>query len=168
MKVHRFTELDDLVEWIQKIAARGHVGRVFVVHRPREEECPTICRDARTSVVVESVDRRSEIDDVLCFELEVLPFARHHVDVAISFASGSKEKRQAVGREVRSGISERTAGIRKYGHIHLDDVVERKDRFKNELIIAAHFSTRYHHKQIRDLVHRRLPDMFEGRLNLWL
>ena len=58
--------------------------------------------------------------------------------------------------------------IHKFGHIHLDDVMERRDRFENELIIASHFSTRYHHKQIRDLVHRRVPDMFDGRLYLWL
>ena len=29
--------------------------------------------------------------------------------------------------------------IHKFGHMHLDDFVERADRFKNEVIIAAHF-----------------------------
>jgi ribonuclease Z len=58
--------------------------------------------------------------------------------------------------------------IHKHGHIHLDDLVERKERFKNELIIASHFSTRYHHRQARHLVTRRLPDMLDGRLHLWL
>ena len=43
--------------------------------------------------------------------------------------------------------------IHKYGHIHLDDVVERADRFENELIIASHVSTRYHDDQVRRLVH---------------
>ena len=33
--------------------------------------------------------------------------------------------------------------IHKFGHIHLDDLVERRERFKNQLIIAAHLSTRY-------------------------
>ena len=33
--------------------------------------------------------------------------------------------------------------IHKYGHLHLDDYLERADRFKNELIIAMHFSARY-------------------------
>ena len=36
--------------------------------------------------------------------------------------------------------------IHKFGHMHLDDLVERRDRFKNELVIAAHLSTRYHAK----------------------
>ena len=34
--------------------------------------------------------------------------------------------------------------IHKFGHMHLDDLLERRDRFHNELIIASHFSTRYH------------------------
>ena len=32
--------------------------------------------------------------------------------------------------------------IHKFGHMHLDDFVERADRFQNELIICSHFSTR--------------------------
>jgi ribonuclease Z len=58
--------------------------------------------------------------------------------------------------------------IHKFGHIHLDDVVQRRERFQNEKIIAAHFSTRYHARRIEDLVHKSLPDMLDGRLHLWL
>jgi ribonuclease Z len=64
--------------------------------------------------------------------------------------------------------SHRKDKIHKFGHIHLDDVLERRDRFQNELIIASHFSTRYTSKRIRDVVHRVVPDMFDGRLQLWL
>jgi ribonuclease Z len=58
--------------------------------------------------------------------------------------------------------------IHKHGHMHLDDFVERRDRFRNERIIASHFSTRYHRRQIRDFVEKSLPDMLDGRLYLWL
>lgn len=58
--------------------------------------------------------------------------------------------------------------IRKMGHIHLDDVLRRQDRFQNELVIAAHFSTRYHDDQVRRIVAKRLPDLLNGRLKLWL
>jgi ribonuclease Z len=58
--------------------------------------------------------------------------------------------------------------IHKFGHMHLDDFLERKDRFKNELILASHFSTRYHTNQIRQTVERALPGMLNGRLHLWL
>jgi ribonuclease Z len=58
--------------------------------------------------------------------------------------------------------------IHKHGHMHLDDFVERQDRFHNELIVAAHFSTRYHDKQIQHYVRKNLPGMIGGRLHLWL
>ncbi len=64
--------------------------------------------------------------------------------------------------------SHRKERIHKFGHIHLDDIVERREKFNNELIIAAHFSTRYTGKRIRHLVERSLPDMLDGRLHLWL
>lgn len=58
--------------------------------------------------------------------------------------------------------------IHKHGHMHLDDYVDRKDQFKNELVIAAHLSTRYHPNTVKKMVERALPDMLEGRLKLWL
>jgi ribonuclease Z len=64
--------------------------------------------------------------------------------------------------------SHRKDKIHKFGHMHLDDFVERREQFRNELIIASHFSTRYHPNQIRQHVERALPGMLDGRLHLWL
>ncbi|MGI9456381.1 MAG: MBL fold metallo-hydrolase [Aeoliella sp.] len=58
--------------------------------------------------------------------------------------------------------------IHKTGHIHLDDLADRSDRFENELIIAGHLSTRYHPNAVRKMVEKRLPGMLDGRLHLWL
>lgn len=58
--------------------------------------------------------------------------------------------------------------IRKFGHIHIEDVVERRDLFQNELIIASHFSIRYSPKLIERLTRKALPDMLGGRLQIWL
>src|SRR5262249_42302806 len=58
--------------------------------------------------------------------------------------------------------------IHKYGHMHLDDFLERAERFKNELIILAHFSTRYHPQEVRRLVEAKLPDSLKQRVRLWL
>lgn len=58
--------------------------------------------------------------------------------------------------------------IHKFGHMHLDDFVQRRDKFKNEWIIAGHHSTRYVERQIRDHVEKALPGMLDGRLHLWL
>jgi len=64
--------------------------------------------------------------------------------------------------------SHRKEKIHKMGHIHLDDILARRAKFKNELIIATHFSTRYHATQVRNIVERALPDMLDRRLHLWL
>ena len=61
----------------------------------------------------------------------------------------------------------RTEKIYRRGHIHLDDVIERQDRFQNDLIIASHFSTRCTDREISKIVRRRLPDMMDDRLVLW-
>lgn len=58
--------------------------------------------------------------------------------------------------------------IHKHGHMHLDDFLERRERFQNERIIASHFSTRYDDRQIRHYVKKLLPDLLGGRLHLWL
>ncbi|MGH7201162.1 MAG: MBL fold metallo-hydrolase, partial [Planctomycetaceae bacterium] len=58
--------------------------------------------------------------------------------------------------------------IHKFGHTHLDDIIERAERFKNELLIFAHFSTRYHERQIEKAVMQRLPEVIRDRVLLWL
>ena len=64
--------------------------------------------------------------------------------------------------------SHRKDKIHKFGHMHLDDLVERADRFQNELVIASHFSTRYQPQQIEYHVRKALPEMLGGRRHLWI
>lgn len=58
--------------------------------------------------------------------------------------------------------------IHKYGHMHLDDFLERADRFRNELIVAGHFSTRYHPTEIQRVLDRKLPAVLKAKMKLWI
>jgi ribonuclease Z len=58
--------------------------------------------------------------------------------------------------------------IHKFGHMHLDDYIERADRFQNELIIWGHLSTRYHAREVQRLVEAKLPPNLRDRVRLWL
>ena len=58
--------------------------------------------------------------------------------------------------------------IHKFGHMHLDDFVERADRFKNELIVAGHFSTRYHPNEVRKILDNKLPAELKAKLKVWV
>lgn len=58
--------------------------------------------------------------------------------------------------------------IHKFGHMHLDDFIERADRFQNGLIIAGHFSTRYHTRQLAKAIDQRMPESLRDRLLVWV
>lgn len=58
--------------------------------------------------------------------------------------------------------------IHKFGHMHLDDVIERADKFKNELVIFSHFSTRYNERQFEKAINQRLPATLKDRVVAWL
>lgn len=58
--------------------------------------------------------------------------------------------------------------IHKFGHMHLDDFVERAGRFNNELIVAGHFSTRYHPNEVRKLLDARLPPELKAKMRPWI
>jgi ribonuclease Z len=64
--------------------------------------------------------------------------------------------------------SHRRDKIHKFGHMHLDDFVERAARFRNEVIVAAHFSTRYHPNEVRKVLEARLPQGLKERMKLWV
>ncbi len=64
--------------------------------------------------------------------------------------------------------NERPSVIHKYGHMHLDDIIARADRFENEVIVASHFSTRLPGDAISRIVEKRLPESLRGRLKVWL
>jgi ribonuclease Z len=58
--------------------------------------------------------------------------------------------------------------IHKFGHMHLDDILERADLFKNELIICSHFSTRYHPQEVRRVMEAKLPPGLKERVKVWI
>jgi ribonuclease Z len=64
--------------------------------------------------------------------------------------------------------NERASVIHKFGHTHLEDILDRADRFENEVIIASHFSTRLHPEQIQRIIEKRLPESLRRRLKIWL
>jgi ribonuclease Z len=64
--------------------------------------------------------------------------------------------------------SHRREKIHKFGHMHLDDFIERADRFENELIVLGHLSTRYHPDEVRRTVEAKLPARLRQRVRLWV
>ncbi|MEI7701409.1 MAG: MBL fold metallo-hydrolase [Planctomycetia bacterium] len=57
--------------------------------------------------------------------------------------------------------------IHKFGHMHLDDILERAERFQNELILLSHLSTRTHDAEARRRLDQVLPEQLRSRVRLW-
>jgi ribonuclease Z len=57
--------------------------------------------------------------------------------------------------------------IHTFGHLHLDDFAERADRFKNELIVAAHVTSRDEPADFQRWVNERLPAGLRDRVRVW-
>jgi ribonuclease Z len=57
--------------------------------------------------------------------------------------------------------------IHEFGHLHLDDFVERADRFRNELIIAGHVTSRDEPTSFRQWANERLPAGLRDRFRVW-
>ena len=61
----------------------------------------------------------------------------------------------------------RRAKIHKFGHMHLDDIVERADRFENDAVLFVHASTRTGERPFRRAVEKRLPADLLARTTIW-
>ena len=57
--------------------------------------------------------------------------------------------------------------IHAFGHMHIDDFIERADRFENELIIAAHVSSRYEIEESKRAVAENVPAPLRDRIFVW-
>jgi ribonuclease Z len=67
---------------------------------------------------------------------------------------------------VDESVSNLHAG--KYGHIHIDSIVERAELFKNKILVLSHFSTRWTRRQIIEALEQRIPDCLRERVVLWI
>ncbi len=54
----------------------------------------------------------------------------------------------------------------EYGHLHIEDLVELRSRFENEMIVLHHLSRRHRPADLRRAVDQLLPEL-AGRVHVW-
>ena len=55
---------------------------------------------------------------------------------------------------------------RRFGHLHVEDLVEHAARFRNEHVVLHHLSRRFRRHELRAEVERLLPQL-AGRVHIW-
>ena len=58
--------------------------------------------------------------------------------------------------------------IRRFGHLHLVDVLERADAFQNELILVSHLTTRHDRQDILEFLDQDVPAALRQRMVVWI
>lgn len=56
---------------------------------------------------------------------------------------------------------------RKWGHIHLDEIIDQLDFIESEVICLIHISSRYSDQHILNVLHRRIPQKHRERIALF-
>ncbi|HTE54944.1 MAG TPA: MBL fold metallo-hydrolase [Kofleriaceae bacterium] len=131
-----------IVRRVAKLRAdlRGLDGRAIAERRRRGE------------VVSESVDRLelAYATDTLAVVLDREPsiLESRVLVLECTFLDGKKP------------IADARAGC----HIHLDELIERADRFRNEAVVLMHFSQLYRPGEVREILARRLPPSLRDRV----
>lgn len=123
------------------------------VNKPESE-----IRDSRISGIEVSEEIRVPL---VCYTGDTAPAGLDHFKTAY-------ESKVLITEMTFYRPDHRREKIHKYGHMHLDDLVERAEQFQNELIILAHFSTRYHDNQVMNAIKKRLPAELQERIHLWM
>lgn len=59
------------------------------------------------------------------------------------------------------------AQAKEWGHIHLDELIERLDQFQNLKVIMSHVSSRYSINMAEEILDRKIPANFRSRFNLF-
>ena len=56
---------------------------------------------------------------------------------------------------------------RKKSHVHLDEIIERADHFKNKNLILMHFSQVYQPREVHEILKKRLPANLQERVRVF-
>lgn len=126
-------------------------------------------RDAFRELAPEELRARRDAGDVLTHEVEV-PLFCYTGDTAAAGLDGEPAlyDAQILLLEMTYARPEHAPErIQLYGHIHLRDVIERAERFRNELVIAAHVTSRDEPAQFQRWADERLPPALRGRFRVW-
>lgn len=95
------------------------------------------------------------------FEDKDIPVFAFSGDTTIEFLRDNPEAQEAQVLFIEcTYIDDKrpVARAREWGHIHLDEILEHRNLFRNEKIVLTHFSKRYHKRFIGQVLQKKIQD----------
>lgn len=99
--------------------------------------------------------------DAAIFELKDMPIFVFSGDTTIEFLEQNRiaQEAQVLFIECTYIDDKRpVARAREWGHTHLDEILARRELFKNEKIVLTHFSKRYNKRYINQVINKKIDD----------
>lgn len=112
--------------------------------------------------------RLSGVDVSQEFRMPLVCYTGDTAPEGIDHAPGLYQAKILITEATFCRPEHRKEKIHKFGHMHLDDILDRADRFENELIILGHLTTRDHDQLIKKTIERRLPPRLQERVRVWV
>ena len=109
--------------------------------------------------------RRDRKDDL--FIMQETPIFAYSGDTSIEFLLNNESARNARVLFMECTYIDESRSIeraRKWGHTHLDEILQNIDQLKNEKIYLIHLSRRYSARQAETILNKKIPDKWKGRM----
>ena len=102
------------------------------------------------------------------FNSSELCFAFFSGDTTIEVLKEYKEAREAKVLFLECTYIDEARTVeraRKWGHIHLNEIIENSDLFQNDRIVLSHFSRRYKPSYVKEIMKKKLPHELKNRVD---
>jgi ribonuclease Z len=165
VKINEFMQINSnmyfkALKTFHRIVSQGYT--IYEKNKKLKEEYKNYSKDQILSLKNQGIDLQEE---------KYIPIVSFSGDTKIEYVLENKDVANSKILFIECTYLDDKKNVekaREWGHIHLDEIVQNADSFKNEKIVLIHFSKRYSPKTIKELVYSKIPTSLKDRIECFI
>lgn len=165
VKINEFMQINSnmyfkALKTFHRIVSQGYT--IYEKNKKLKEEYKDYSKDQILSLKNQGIDLQEE---------KYIPIVSFSGDTKIEYVLENKDVANSKILFIECTYLDDKKNVekaREWGHIHLDEIVQNADSFKNEKIVLIHFSKRYSPKTIKELVYSKIPTSLKERIECFI
>jgi ribonuclease Z len=165
VKINEFMQINSTMYFkalktFHRIVSQGYT--IYEKNKKLKEEYKNYSKDQILSLKNQGIDLQEE---------KYIPIVSFSGDTKIEYVLENKDVANSKILFIECTYLDDKKNVekaREWGHIHLDEIVQNADSFKNEKIVLIHFSKRYSPKTIKELVYSKIPTSLKDRIECFI